>query len=136
MIQYPIFVLQKGDDIIYVFSNEKYLKSTNTEIFEKLDYKDTVHIDSLGNKYKIDKAFKVKNIGLFGFNPLLKGKQILIDFEYESEVEKITLDDFKKDILARVDKTKKIWKSAWDIEELKNAISNSQSFEEIAVLLK
>ncbi|MEG1239246.1 hypothetical protein [Chryseobacterium sp.] len=56
MIQYPIFVLQKGDDIIYVFSNEKYLKSTNTEIFEKLDYKDTVHIDSLGNKYKIDKA--------------------------------------------------------------------------------
>lgn len=135
-VEYPIFVFQKGDSMIYVFSNEKDLKSTNTEIFEKLNYKDTVHIDSLGNKYKIDKAFKVKNLGLFGFNPLLKGKQILIDFEYEPEVEKITLDDFKKDILARVDKTKRIWQSAWDIEELKNAIANSKSFEEIAGFLK
>lgn len=134
-LKYPIFVLQKGDDMIYVFSNEKDLKSTNTEIFENLDYKNSVHIDSLGNIHKIDKAFKVKNLGLFGFNPLLKGKQILIDFEYTSEVEKIALDDFKKDILARVDKTKKIWQSAWDIEELKNAIANSKSFEEIAVLL-
>lgn len=136
MIKYPIFVLQKSDDMIYVFSNEKDLKSTNTEIFEKLNYKDTVHIDSLGNKYKIDKAFKVKNLGLFGFNPLLKGKQILIDFEYKPEVEKITLDDFKKDILVRIDKTKKIWQSAWDIEELKNTIENSLSFEDIAKLLK
>ena len=135
-LQYPVFAFQKNDNMIYVFFNEKDLKSTNTEIFEKLNYKDTVHIDSLGNKYKIDKAFKVKNLGLFGFNPLLKGKQILIDFEYNPEIEHINLNDFKKDILVRIDKTKKIWQSAWDIEELKNTIENSLSFEDIAKLLK
>ncbi len=135
-LQYPVFAFQKGDDMIYVFFNDKDLKSTNTEIFEKLNYTDTVHIDSLGNKYKVDKAFKVKNLGLFGFNLLLKGKQILIDFEYEPEIRQITLNNFKKDILIRIDKTKKIWQSAWDIEELKNAIENSLSFKDIAELLK
>jgi hypothetical protein len=43
----------------------------------------------------------------------------LIDFEYNSDIEPITLDDFKREILARVDRTKKVWQSGWDVEELK-----------------
>lgn len=135
-IEYPIFVFQKNDNMVYVFSSEKDLKSTNTELFEKLNYKDMVHIDSAGNQYKVAKAVKVKNLGFFGFNPLLKGKQILIDFQYDSEIEPLSLDSFKRDIIARVGKTKNVWQSGWDVEELKKAVANSQSFEEIADLLK
>lgn len=135
-LEYPVFAFSKKDNMIYVFFNEKDLKSTNTKIFEKFNYKDVIHIDSSGNKHKIVKAFKVKNLGLLGFNPLLKGKQILIDFEYDSQVERITLDDFKKDILSRIDKTKKIWQSGWDIAELKNIVTNSNSFKSIAILLR
>lgn len=122
--------------MIYVFFKEVDLKSTSTQIFKTFNYQNVIHIDSLGNKYKIKKAFKVKYLGLWGFNPLLKGRQILVDFEYESEVEQITLDDFKRDILFRIDKTKRIWQSAWDIEELKTTVENSKTFKGIAQLLK
>jgi hypothetical protein len=135
-LEYPVFLFQKNDDMIYVFFNDIELKSTNTQIFKVFNYKNVIHIDSLGNRYKIKKAFKVKYLGLLGFNPLLKGRQILIDFEYELEVEQIQLLDFKKDLIQRVDKKKQIWQSGWDINELKEAITNSSSFKEIAYLLK
>ncbi len=134
-LQYPIFCFQKQDNFIYIFFKDNDLKSTSEGFLNEGGFVGDTIIDKTGQKFKIKKAYKVKNLGLWGFNPLLKSRHILVDFEYEPEVEKIALDDFKKDILARVDKTKKIWQSAWDIEELKNAIANSQSFEEIAVLL-
>ena len=122
--------------MIYVFFNERELKSTSTEIFKTFNYKNMVHIDSLGNEYKIFKVFKVKYLGLWGFNPLLKGRQILIDFEYFSEVKALKLSDFKKNIIGRVEKTKSIWQSGWDVNELKEIIASSSSFIEIANLLK
>lgn len=135
-LKYPVFVFQKYNDMIYVFFNERDLKSTNTEIFKSFNYKNVVHVDSLGNEYKIYKAFKVKYLGLCGFNPLLKGRQILIDFEYSGDVKSLDLSDFKENIIVRVEKTKRIWQTGWDINELKEKIANSSSFMEIATLLK
>lgn len=135
-LKYPVFVFQKYNDMIYVFFNERDLKSTNTEIFKSFNYKNVVHVDSLGNEYQIYKAFKVKYLGLCGFNPLLKGRQILIDFEYSGDVKSLDLSDFKENIIVRVEKTKRIWQTGWDINELKEKIANSSSFMEIATLLK
>lgn len=135
-LKYPIIVLPKKSNMVYVYFKEKDLKSTSEELLRKLDYPNLDLIDASGCKYKIKRAFKVKYLGLWGFNPLLKGRQILVDFEYEPEVEQLFLSDFKNDIIHRVDRTKRIWQSGWDINELKEAVTNSSSFEEIANLLK
>lgn len=135
-VRYPVIVVPKNDNMVYVYFKEKDLKSTSEELLRKLDYGNLELIDSTGYKYRIQKAFKVKYLGLWGFNPLLKGRQILINFDYEPEMEQVTLGDFKKEIISRVDKTKRIWRSGWDISELKGAVANSSSFEEIAYLLK
>ena len=88
-LNYPVFAFLKGDNMIYVFFDELSLKSTNTQILKTLKYEDICHVDSLGNKYKIDSAFKVKYLGLWGFNLLLKGRQILIDFDYKPSIDSI-----------------------------------------------
>ncbi len=135
-LKYPVIVLPKKDNMVYVYFKEKDLKSTSEELLRKLDYTSFELIDESGAKFKIKKAFKVKFLGFWGFNPLLKGRQILIDFEYEPEVTQVLLSDFKNEVLNRIDITKFIWKSGWNIIELKEAVKKSSSFKEIANLLK
>ncbi|MDM1552839.1 hypothetical protein [Empedobacter falsenii] len=135
-LKYPVFTFQKNNNMIYVFFKERNLKSTSENLLNEHGFIGNIIIDSLGNKFRIKNVSKVKYLGLWGFNPLLKGRQILIDFEYESKLDQISLEDFKKEILLRINKTKKIWISSWDINELRDAILNSSSFDEIAHLLK
>lgn len=134
-LNYPVFVFKKEDNMIYVFFKERELKSTNDYFLSKDGFIGNAIIDSTGNKYKINKVVKVKYLGLWGFNPLLKGRQILVDFEYIPEVKKVSLSDFKMDVIHRIDKTKRIWQSGWEIDELKEAVMNSLSFKEVASLL-
>jgi len=135
-LNYPIIALPKKDSMVYVYFNDKDLKSTSEDLLSKIDYTNLEIIDSLGHKYKINKAYKIKYLGLWGFNPLLKGRQILIDFEYDSEVQRVLLEDFKEEIIKRLDKKKKFWETSWDIQELKHKVSICPTFSAIAELLK
>ncbi len=135
-LNYPVIVLSRMDNMVYVYFNDKDLKSTSEELLKKLDYTNLELIDRFGCKYKINRAFKVKYLGLWGFNPLLKGRQILIDFEYDPEVQSVSLDDFKEEIIKRVEKKKRFWETSWDIDELKQKVNQSSTFSEIAELLK
>lgn len=134
-LEYPVFAFQKNDNMIYVFFIEDDLKSTNEDFLKKGGFKGNIIVDATGKTYKIKNAYKVKYLGLWGFNPLLKGRQILVDFEYEPETTQITLDNLKKDIIERIDKTKRIWQSAWDIDEFKKEIESSKTFRDTAHLL-
>ena len=132
-LKYPIFGFIPNDNMVYVINNSINLRSSSKYLLKKLNYfKGVVITDTSGCRYIIKKAYMVRYRGLFGFNPLLKGRQILIDFEYEPVVETISLDTFKKEIICRIDKTKHIWQSGWDINDLKNMVLNSNSFKEIA----
>lgn len=133
-LTYPVIVLPRNNSMIYVYFKERDLKSTSEELLQKLDYSNLDLIDVLGRKYKIKRAFKVKYLGLWGFNPLLKGRQILIDFELNS-IENVRLEDVQQELIKRVEKNKRFWESAWDIEELKEKLQGSKTFDEIANLL-
>ena len=135
-IGYPVIVLRKNDNMIYVFFNDKDLKSTNEDLLKKINYRNVEIIDSNGLRYKITKAHKVRYLGLWGFNPFLKGGQILIDFEYDSHVQTIILEIFKDEIITRIEKKKKFWESGWDFEVLKQKIFACRSVTEMAILLK
>lgn|SRR5690554_5334386 len=135
-LAYPIIVLPKKNNMVYIYFRDKDLKSTNEELLQKLDYSNLDLIDALGRKYKIKRVFKVKYLGLWGFNPLLKGRQILIDFEFDSNVENLRLRDVKDELIKRIEKNKHFWESAWDIKELKQKLQDSNTFEAIARLLR
>lgn len=135
-LNYPIIVLSKKDNMVYVYFKEKDFKSTSEELLKKIDFANLEVIDSLGHNYKINKAYKIKYLGLWGYNPLLKGRQILIDFEYDSEVQMISLEDFKAEIIKRLEKKKKLWEMSYDFQELKHRVYHSPSFSTIAQLLK
>jgi len=133
---FPVFAFQKNDHMVYVFFNERNLKSTNTEILDKIGYKGITLIDSNGNVFKIKRAYKVKFIGLFGFSLLKKGRQILVDFEFENEKTTFELSEFKQFIIQKIENNRSCWNASWDIDELKDKIMNCKSFEGIASLIK
>lgn len=135
-LKFPVFAFQKNDKMIYVFLNNRDLKTTSTSILKEKGYNDITLIDSNGNIFKIKKAFKVKYIGLLGFSLLKKGRQILVDFEFDSEIKTVSLSEFKKDIIERIKKKKDYWEASGDIEELIDTINNCTSFESIADIIK
>ena len=122
--------------MIYVFFEDKDLKSTSVQFLNQNGFVGDTLIDLKGNIFKIKKAFKVKYIGLLGFSLLKKGRQILVDFEFDSEIKTISLSEFKKDIIERIKINKSYWEASWNIEDLIENINNSTSFESIAQFLK
>ena len=135
-LSFPVFASQKNDDMIYVYHSDIALKSTNTKILRDQGYAGIKLIDSSGRVYMISKAYQVRYLGLFGISLLKKGRQILVDFEYEDNISAVSLNNFKKEITEKIDRKTKFWESAWDIKELKGRIANSASFEEIAGLIR
>lgn len=133
---FPVFAFQKNDNMVYVFFNERTIKSTNTVILDKIGYKGITLIDSQGNVFKIKRAYKVKYIGLFGFSLLKKGRQILVDFEFENDKVTFELPDFKQFIIQKIENNKSYWNASWDIDELKSKIMNCSSFADVAYLIK
>ena len=84
----------------------------------------------------IAKAYPVRYLGIYGISFLKKGRQILVDFEYDEIVSNVSLTDFKTEIAERIHRKTSFWESAWDIKELKKRITNCTSFEEIANLIR
>jgi hypothetical protein len=136
-LKFPVFAFQKNDNMVYVFYKERDLKSTSTRFLSRNGFVGDTLIDSTGSIYKIKRAFQVKYLGLFGFSLLKKGgRQILVDFEFDSDVKTIELSEFKHEIIIRIEKKKSFWQSAWDIDELKSKIMNCNSFVDVAFLMK
>lgn len=52
-LNYPVLLLSKSNNRIYVFTKEKDLKSTNEELFGKINYSNYYVVDELGLKLKI-----------------------------------------------------------------------------------
>lgn len=135
-LSYPIFATKAKENMVYVFFKEKDLKATNTNLLSKNVFKNVTLIDSQGNVFKIKRAYKVKYIGLFGFSLLKKGRQILVDFEFENEKATFELSEFKQFIIQKIENNKSYWNVSWDIDELKSKIMNCNSFVDVAYLIK
>lgn len=135
-LSYPIFATKAKENMVYVFFKEKDLKATNTNLLSKNVFKNVTLIDSQGNVFKIKRAYKVKYIGLFGFSLLKKGRQILVDFEFENDKATFELPEFKQFIIQKIENNKSYWNASWDIDELKSKIMNCNSFADVAYLIK
>ena len=135
-MKYPVIATQKNDKMVYVFSREKDLKSTNTEILKNQGFGGIRLIDSNGLVYEIKRAYKVRYLGLGGLSLFKKGRQILVDFEFRGTPTPIKLEDFKRDILERINSNKPFWQSSWgNVAELEKRVKSSSTFEHIARLI-
>ncbi|MCC9019749.1 hypothetical protein [Flavobacterium lipolyticum] len=135
-IKFPILGLVDNDNFLYFFDKEERLKKTSEDIFKKGVLPGEKYIDSNGFIFKVINIKKIGYAPFFGFSLVLKGRQIKIEMEFDPNVEKMELSTLKQIALEKVEKTKQFWKEAWSIKDLKNAIKNAQSFEELIILFK
>jgi hypothetical protein len=139
-IKFPILSFKKKDKFLYYFEKEKEFLTTTELILKQKVFEGLTIVDSDGFVYKFKHAKKIGYVGFFGINPLLKGwwkdREIKIEMEFEPNVEKIELSALKQIALEKVEKSKQFWKEAWSIKELKNAINEAKTFEELITLFK
>lgn len=131
-LKFPVFTFLKKDNMVYVDYSEKRMKMTNTEIFKSTNFKGDIIIDSSGIKYITRKAYQTGYLGIKGFSLFMVGKAISFEYEYEDEIQHISLDELKEMILNRYPKSR--WfHSAWvDVEEFKEEMDKCTTFEELA----
>jgi hypothetical protein len=133
LLKYPIICLSKKNHMIYLYSNYSDMRKTSEDLLGI--WSDVKIIDSQGLEFKINEVKKTGLRGIFGWNPLLKGKSIYVDFVF-SDGKNVDFVTLKNEIINRVEKTKQFWKEAWSIKELKNAINEAKTFEELISLFR
>lgn len=131
---YPVFAIKKDCDMVYVFLRERDLKITSSRLLADGVFHNVSLIDASGLSYKIKSTYKVKELGLFNF--LRKEKIILIDFVFEDEINQVDLTSFKHFVVSKIKRHKLYWEETWNISELEELIHKSNSYKEIALLLK
>jgi hypothetical protein len=119
--------------MVYVYYNDRQMKVTNTEIFEKANFKNRIHIDSSGMKYITKGAFITRYWNFFE-RMFLPGKVVSFEFEYENAGTPITLNELKVMIMERYPKSR--WfHSAWcDVAEFQEEMDKCDTFEQVALL--
>ncbi|HEU4497475.1 MAG TPA: hypothetical protein VFR70_10520 [Flavobacterium sp.] len=140
-MEFPVIVLKEKDNMIYYYKKKKDLLKTTEELaLRKKVFDRTTIIDSEGYAYKVKGITKSGYVGFFGLNPLLKNwwsdREIKIELEFEPNIEKIELSALKQIALEKVEKSKRFWSEAWDIEDLKKAINDAITFESLIGLFR
>jgi hypothetical protein len=139
-MKFPVISFKLNNNFIYYFEKEEELLTTTEELLKNQVFKGYIIIDTDGFMYKFKNAKKVGYVGFFGINPLLKGwwrdREISVEMEFEPNIEKMELESLKRIAKEKVEKSKQIWKEAWDIKDLTHAIDKAETYLELLTLFK
>jgi hypothetical protein len=132
-LQYPVFLFDRKDKMVYVYHDDRQMKVSNIEIFAKENFSNITLIDSSGMKYTTKRAFITRYWNFFE-RLFLPGQVISFDYEYKDVGSPITLDELKTMIMERYPKSR--WfHSAWsDVREFKEEMDKCDTFEQVALL--
>ncbi|KAA6437968.1 hypothetical protein FEM33_19035 [Dyadobacter flavalbus] len=101
-------------------------KTTSAGLRNRL-FENIVIVDSNGFTYFVKNATKVKGLGrFFGYNIFLN-QTILVDLNFEPNIEKIQLNDLKKKMVKNVHKEKAFWASGGNFDKIIELINHSES---------
>lgn len=129
-----IFIFVPKDNMPYIFWEEKLYKTTNTLLIKKWK-KNSIIIDSSGLKYIEKGIFMTGWRGIYGYFTSMKGRVIAVDYEYDENIEKVSLRNLQEIILERFPKSRWFHSHCWkNIEDFKETLFSCTSFEEIAQL--
>lgn len=137
-LKYPIVMYLKKQSFpfVYTFAEKERMHKSSIDIINSEQAKDIKLIDAEGSVCSVKKIHVVRYLGLWGFTLRYRGRSVLIDYEYETEVGFISLENFKEDIIKRVHKTASIWNESYgSIHELIRLINYAKSYEEVMMLL-
>ena len=97
--------------------------------------KNSIIIDSSGLKYIEKGIFMTGWRGIYGYFTSMKGRVIAVDYEYDENIEKVSLRNLQEIILERFPKSRWFHSHCWkNIEDFKETLFSCTSFEEIAQL--
>lgn len=135
-MKFPILSFKEGENYIYFIEKEKVLLTTTESLLKKGVFNKFVIVDSNGFVFKFKNAKKVGYVGFFGINPLLKewwkDREIKIEMDFENNIEKMELNDLKELLHGKLEKTKQFW----NLKNLRKAINEAKTYQEIIILFK
>jgi hypothetical protein len=129
-MEYPILIIKKSDPMIYIYKDYDSMRKTSEELFEENIWKDAEIYDANSQKYYVIDEKKVGLRGLWGWNPLLKGKSIWVDFTFSDGIT-FDLEKLKEELILKIKKKKQYWEASWDIEELIEKVKTESNFKKI-----
>ena len=129
-MKYPVVCLKEDDNMIYGFKDEDSLTIASKKLVDRGVFTNVNIVDSNGEILKIK---KVKELGwgtsFFGYSFKRNGRYIKIDFETEL-LKIISLEEFKKDIVNRLVKSK-YFNEAFSIPDVIKFIQNSSTIKDV-----
>lgn len=100
-IIFPIMYFSESDPMLYVRESKKGFGYTSQDLLEEGIFNNLEFVDASGQVYKTIKAEKIRYRGLWGFNPLLKGRQIEVKLYIEKTYD-LTFEQIKQLIQAKL----------------------------------
>lgn len=129
-LKYPIIAFGKRN-VIHLARNSDDLTICSRRGLKNGFYNGLLIIDIDGNNYEIENAQKIGTVGLlFGFN-ILYGQKLKIKLNFSSKSGKITIEEFKENILKVYKNDAYFWNSGGNLSTMKSFILNAVSFKEI-----
>ena len=131
-MEFPIIMLTEGDINIYAFAKLSDIETTSRELLKKGVFNSTNVYDCNNEVFNIA---NVKEIGyngwIKGWHPFYKGTSIKVKFDFDL-IKKISLEEFKKIILERVEKhDENIETSLQNLDYFRKEIPRCNSAQEI-----
>jgi len=93
-LKYPVFVFRKKDNMVYVFYDDKQMKTTNIEIFKKTHFEGRTIVDSPGMKYTVISSHITRYWG-FWEGLFQKGRTVSFEYDYKDAGIPVTLNELK-----------------------------------------
>ena len=94
-------ILTKYDAMIYIYRDSKSLTTTSEELVKNNVWSNCEIIDSQGYLYEILDVKTVGSTGLWGWNPLIKGRGVRVAFNF-SPAQHLALDEIKQRITQHI----------------------------------
>lgn len=137
-LKYPIVMLIKKEfyPYVYTFDERENMHKSSVDIVNSERVKGMKIIDSEGFIYKVKNIHIVRYLGLWGFTLRYRGRSVYVDYEYEKNIDSISLEDFRDEIIKRVRRASFLWEESYgSLKELLDLINQARSYEEIMMLI-
>jgi hypothetical protein len=134
-IKFPIIVLKKGDSMVYTFSNKLSFTRTSEELLKIGIWDNCEIIDSNQISTTITDVRVCGYTGLWGWNPFLKGKGIIVDFDFSNE-KQIDLEVVKQRVTLHTTQRSTNVETDLQLNDILQNLLLAKSIEEIVLILR
>ena len=130
-LRFPVVGIRSNDPMVYFFAQAAELETTSEQLLGQGVFRGVEFVDTTGRVFTVKHVHKTGYRGLWGWNPLRKGRQVSVRFTLQ-ENDLVALEAFKQTLSAQVLASPHTVNRA----DLLRAVRDAANFHEIIRLFK